>query len=228
MQNALTVIRVFIASLPTGVRAIGILAGGALGAYVLKIALSWFLQLVRFDRLSAALGVTEFLRKGRVRQQPSRLLGSLAWWVVLLITLLQIARLLDIKVVNSFSDRLAAIVPGLLAGLFVGTVGLVLVSFLGNFIMTIAQNAATPHAALLSRGVKIAGTILVLGLALAQVDLSGTMISALFQILFAAIVFALALAFGLGCKELARDAVAKIIQNLREKTRTDGRADLEG
>ncbi len=83
--------------------------------------------------------------------------------------------------------------------------------------MTIAQNAATPHAALLSRGVKIAGTILVLGLALAQVDLSGRMISALFQILFAAIVFALALAFGLGCKELARDAVAKIIQNLREK-----------
>ncbi len=128
MQNALTVIRVFIASLPTGVRAIGILAGGALGAYVLKIALSWFLQLVRFDRLSAALGVTEFLRKGRVRQQPSRLLGLLAWWVVLLITLLQIARLLDIKVVNSFSDRLAAIVPGLLTGVFVGTVGLVLVT----------------------------------------------------------------------------------------------------
>ena len=54
------------------------------------------------------------------------------------------------------------------------------------------------------------------------------MISTLIQILFAAIVFGAALAFGLGCKDLARDAFTRVLQSLREKKRTDGRADLEG
>jgi hypothetical protein len=48
------------------------------------------------------------------------------------------------------------------------------------------------------------------------------------QILFAALVFGLALAFGLGCKDIARDAAMRFLQNLREKRRTDERADLEG
>jgi hypothetical protein len=48
------------------------------------------------------------------------------------------------------------------------------------------------------------------------------------QLLFGAVVFGLALAFGLGCKDMARDAATRIVQNLREKRRADGRADLEG
>ena len=74
----------------------------------------------------------------------------------------------------------------------------------------------------------IAGYILVVGLALEQVDINRTMISTMMQLLFAAVVFGLALAFGLGCKDLARDAAARFLQNLREKRRTDSRPDLEG
>ena len=76
--------------------------------------------------------------------------------------------------------------------------------------------------------VKIAGYILVAGLALTQVDLGRTLISTMVQILFAAVAFGLALAFGLGCKDLARDAASRWLQNLREKRRSDGRSDLEG
>ena len=75
---------------------------------------------------------------------------------------------------------------------------------------------------------KIAGYVLVVGIALEQIDLSRTMISAMLQILFAAVVFGLALAFGLGCKDLARDAAARFLQTLRERRRSDGRPDLEG
>ncbi len=228
MQNALSAAGSFIRTLPSGVIALGVLVGGYLAASLLKLVLSWLLEQVRFNKACDSLGISEFLRKGQVRQQPSRLLGSLAWWTVLLITLFQIARILDIKVVSSFSDRLAAIVPGLLAGVFIGIVGLVVVSFVGNFVMTVARTAGFPYAALLARVVKISGSVLVLSLALEQLDINRSMIGALFQILFAAVVFGLALAFGLGCKDLARDASTRFLQNLREKRRTDGRPDLEG
>jgi hypothetical protein len=227
MQETLSSIGAFMKSLP-GLIALLVLVGGWVAAFLLRLILSWFLGLVRFNKACDRVGISEFLRKGQVKYQPSQLMGIIAYWTVLLVALFQIARVLDIKVVTTFSDRLSAIVPGLLAAVFIGIIGLVVIAFIGNFVMTVARTAGFPHAGLLARVVKIAGYILVLGLALEQVDLNRTMISSMVQILFAAVVFGLALAFGLGCKDLARDAATRFLQNLREKRRTDGRADLEG
>ncbi len=218
----------FLQSLPSGVIALLILLAGWLLAVVLRLILWRLLDLVRFNKLCDRVGISEFLRKGQVSHGPSRLVGYIAYWSALLVTLLQISRVLDIKVVTSFSQRLADIVPGILAGAFIGVIGLVVVAFIGNFVMTVARNAGFPHAALLSRVVKIAGYIIVAGLALTQVDLGRTLINSMVQILFAAVAFGLALAFGLGCKDIARDAATRWLQNLREKRRSDGRSDLEG
>lgn len=40
--------------------------------------------------------------------------------------------------------------------------------------------------------------------------------------------FAAALAFGLGCKDIARDAMLRFLRNLREKGRAEKGPDLEG
>ncbi|HET6451246.1 MAG TPA: hypothetical protein VFI08_08035 [Spirochaetia bacterium] len=218
----------FIGALPPGLRAVLVLVGGWLAAFFLRFLLTWLLDLVRFNTGSDRLGISEFLRKGQVTHRPSKLAGVLAYWTVLLVTLLQASRILDIRVVTSFSDRLRDIVPGLLAAVFIGIIGLVVVSFIGNFVMTVARTAGFTYAALLARVVKIAGGILVVGIAVQQIDINQTMISSLLQILFAAVVFALALAFGLGCKDIAREAATRLLQNLRERRRTDGRPDLEG
>jgi hypothetical protein len=228
MGNVISVAGTFIRSLPSGLTALLVLLLGWLAARLVRIILSKFLDLVRFNTVCDKLGISEFLRKGQVKFLPSRLVGFIAYWTVLLVALFQISRILDIKVVTSFSDRLAAIAPGAIAGLFIGIIGLVVISFIGNFVMTVARTAGFPHAALLARVVKISGYVLVSGLALEQIDVSRTMISAMLQILFAAVVFGLALAFGLGCKDLARDAALRFLQNLREKKRVDGRSDLEG
>src|SRR5689334_8479696 len=116
MQSVFSAIGSFIRSLPSGVAALVVLGGGVLAAWLVRLVLSKGLHLVRFNALCDRVGIGEFLRKGQVKSRPSGLVGSLASWTVLLITLFQIARLLDIGVVNAFSDRLGAIVPGLLAG----------------------------------------------------------------------------------------------------------------
>ncbi len=228
MHELVSVASAFLTSLPLVVRALLVLGGGWLSAFVLRWFLTWLLDLVRFNRACDRLGISEFLRKGQARHRPSRLVGLLAYWTVILVALLQMSRILDLKVVTTFSDRLASTVPGLLAALFIGIIGLVVVSFIGNFVMTVARNAGFAYAALLARVVKVAGYVLVIGLALEQVDVSRTIVSVLLQLLFAAVVFGLALAFGLGCKDLARDAASRWLQNLRERRRADGRPDLEG
>ena len=227
MKDSVSSIADFMRALP-GLTALLVLVGGWLAAFLLRFILSWFLNLVRFNAACDKVGISEFLRKGQVKHAPSQLVGIIAYWTVLLVALFQIARILDIKVVTAFSDRLSSIVPGLLAAIFIGIIGLVVTSFIGNFVMTVARTAGLPHAALLARVVKVAGYVLVVGLALEQLDMSRTLISSMMQILFAAVVFGAALAFGLGCKDIARDAAARLLQNLRERRRTDGRSDLEG
>lgn len=218
----------FFRGLPSVALALLVLAGGWIAAALVRLLLWRFLDLVRFNKLCDRVGISEFLRKGQVKNGPSRLVGLIAYWALVLATLFQIARILDIKVVTSFSDRLAAIVPGLLAGIFVGIIGLVIVSFIGNFVMTLARNAGYSHAALLARVVKIAGYVLVAGMALAELEIGRALITTILQILIGAIVFGVALAFALGCKDMARDAAARWLRNLRERSRTDGRSDLEG
>jgi hypothetical protein len=218
----------FLHSLPSWVRALMVLAVGGGSAFLLRFVCWKLLPLIRFDALCARIGVSEFLRKGQVSRQPSRLVGTFVYGVVLVVTLFQVSRQLDIEVVTSFSREIAASVPHLLAAFFIVLVGLVVVSFIGNFVMTVARNAAYPHARLVSRAVKIAGIVLVLSLALDQLNLSRSLITTLFQILFAAAALAAALAFGLGCKDIARDAMLRFLRNLREKERAEKGPDLEG
>jgi hypothetical protein len=197
-------------------------AGGGL-AFLLRLLCWKLLPLIRFDVLCARIGISEFLRKGQVNRQLSRLVGTFMYGVVLIATFFQVCRQLDIEVVTSFSRQIAGSVPYILAAFFIVVVGLVVVSFIGNFVMTVARNAAYPPARLLARAVKITGIVLVLSLAFEQLDLSRSLITTLFQILFAA-----ALAFGLGCKDLARDAMQRFLRNLREKERAEKGPDLEG
>lgn len=218
----------YLGALPALVRALMVLAVGGGSAFLLRF-LSWkLLPVIRFDRLCARIGISEFLRKGGVSRPPSRLVGTFVWGVLLIVTFFQVSRQLDIGVVNAFSGEVAASVPRILAALFIVLIGLVVVSFIGNFVLTVALNAARPHANLLARGVKIAGVVLVLSLALEQLNLSRSLLISLFQILFAAAAFGAALAFGLGCKDIARDAMLRFLRNLREKERAEKGPDLEG
>jgi hypothetical protein len=218
----------FLARMPRGVEALLALAVGWLVAILLRVLLWRLLDLVRFNGLCERLRIASFLHTGRVRHTPSRLLALFAYWIALLVTFLQVSRILDIGVVESFSERLRTIVPGLLAAAFVTVIGIVAVTFVGNFVLTVARNAGLASASLVSRAVKIVGAVLVAGLALAELDIGRSLISTVLVVAFAALLLCAAIAFGLGCKDLARDAALRWIKNIRERGRAAGPSDLEG
>src|SRR3972149_2070659 len=109
-----------------------VLIVGWIVAVLLRLGLSKILELVRFNTLLDRIGVTEFLRKGQVQHRPSHLMGRLAFWVVLVITFFQIARILDIEFLSSVSDRLRESAPSLVAAVLILVIGLGVVCVLGN------------------------------------------------------------------------------------------------
>jgi hypothetical protein len=227
MNNNATAIAQMIENTPWLSAAV-VLGAGWIAALLLRFVLSRFLKLVRFDILCDRVGLSEFLRKGQVRIAPSRLVSVLAFWTILVVAFFWIARILDIKVLSSVSDRVAEFAPGVVAAIFIVIIGLVLVSFVSNFVSTLARTAAYPHTRLLTRVVRVGGWLIIVVLAIEQINLSGTLLSSLVLILVAAAAFGIALAFGLGCKDLAREALVKFLASLREKGRASKGPDLEG
>jgi small-conductance mechanosensitive channel len=128
--------------------------------------------------------------------------------------------------VNAVFEQAMELVPRLLAAILVSIIGAVLVTFSANFARTLARNAGMPNARLVSRLIKYSGNVLVVVIALDQVGFGRSVINSMFVIFFAALTFGLALAFGLGCKDLARDAMVRFLRNLRE--REERGTDLEG
>jgi Conserved TM helix. len=215
-------------ALPAPVAALIVLALGWLASYLLRFVVSKFLQVVRFDKISAKTGFSEFLRKGHVEYSPSNLIGVIFYWLALLMVFLQVAKLLDVGIYNALSESLVKALPNIVAALLIMVVGYLIVSFIANFVLTIALNASVPSARVLSKAIKWLGVVIIATMALEQLGLGRTIVEFIFQVTIAAVVFGIALAFGLGCKDLARDAFKRIVRNLREQDRGARGSDLEG
>ena len=200
---------------------------GWLAALALRWLATGLLYLVRFDRLAERIGLATFLKTGQVPYTPSKLAGIAVYWSALLTTLVGVSILLDFDLVTSVSERMAELAPGLLAAVLIVIIGLLLVSFLANVVLTLARNAAWTQARLVARSVRVLGMVVVLGVASEQLGLNLTLIHSLILILAGGIALGLALAFGLGGQELAKQALKRWSVALAEREQPRG-PDLEG
>lgn len=228
MSDVLDRLSAFFSGMPSPLLALAVLVAGWLGATALRFVISKLLYLARFDRVGERTGLTEFLRKGNARYTPSRLVGVIAYWIALLCALLAALRVVDAGIYATFTGKLAEAFPNLVAAILVVVVGSLIASFLSNFVLTIALNASMPNARLLSKAIKYLGIVIVVMIALGQIGLGKSIIDFMFAILFGAICLGAALAFGLGCKDMARDSMQRFLRNLREKGRGSQGTDLEG
>ena len=218
----------FYSLLPHWLSAIILLVSAFLIATLLRLIATKAINLFRLSRLFDRTGVTEFLRKGEVKLTPAQLTGSIIYWLVLIAAFLKAAQILDMTTVIQFRKNIGANLPSFLSGGFVLAVGLILVNFIAGFVRTVSRNEGSPYANLWSRITKWVGTIIVIAIALEQANVRGSVLAIILQVIIAALAFGTALAFGLGCKDIARNAMEKFINYLKERHTDMSKSDLEG
>ncbi len=228
INTILDSLRSFSQDLPPIAGALLTFVVGWLVAILVRFLVPKFLGLLRFDRLSEKTGIASFLRKGNVHHSPSRLVAYLLYWFLMVLALSNTMARLDQGAASSLSAWMRSALPTLLASLITVIIGFVVVTFLSNFIVTIARNAAVHSPDLIGRFIKYLGYFIVATMVLEQLGFGQTIISTIFIIIFAAIALGTGLAFGLGCKDLAKNAFENFLKNLREKQRVGQGTDLEG
>lgn len=209
------------ASLLPGVFAlIAALLVSALAAWILAAILQRSLTGFDFDRRVAQWGLPA-LAEWSPDKSPTLLASRTIAWTVMLIGFLIGISAFDVALTSQFVIRLFAYLPNVLAAVVVLAAGSIVARFLARSVLIGAVNMNLQYARVLSAGVKWLVTVLAVAMALEHLSIGGGIIRLAFGILFGGIVLALALAVGLGSKELVsrsldREASKSSNQNIRE------------
>ena len=156
------------------------------------------------------MGFAHILSKGGVTYSPADLLSRFFYWVIVLITLILGINALEVAATQNFISHFFNYLPHLFAAMIILAIGYLIAIFLGQATLIAAVNAQMESAKILSRAVRWFIIILSLTMTLYHLGIAEKVIVAAFSITFGGIVLALAIAFGWGGRELAKNFLEKI------------------
>jgi hypothetical protein len=167
----------------------------------LRVGLRRFLRSIEFDARVVRWGFPD-LAEWSPRRSPTVLVIRIVGWTIFIVGLLAGISALDAALPSMLVVRLFTYIPNVLAAILVLTVGTFTARFLGRSVLISAVNMRLQSARLLSLGVKWLVLVLAGAMALEHLGIGGNIVTLSFAILFGGIVFALALAVGLGSKDM--------------------------
>ncbi len=178
-----------------------ILIIGYIIARVLQGVATKLLQSMGFERWMERGGVKQFFERSQTRQTPLSIIGKLVFWLIFFIAIAMAVDTLGITQISDVLAQFIAYIPQIIAAILI----LILATLLANFVAGIVRGAT---------GSSIIGSVAQYGIivfavfaALTQLGIAPELIAPTFLILLGAVALALALAFGLGSKDVARDMV---------------------
>lgn len=201
------------AFLPDLIAAIIILFVGWIGCNIAKRIAIRLLKMCRFDSLAEKSGLDQALRRGGLQQGSTEILGLLIFWFLFLIVIVATLDTLGLPGVSETLNTIFLYFPRIVAALVVLILGL----YLANFIETISRascaNAGLQQAENISRVAYYATVVFVVAAMLQVLEIAREIVLWAFISVFGATCFALALAFGLG----GRDVAARYLQKWFER-----------
>lgn len=193
--------------LPRLLVAIVIVIGGWLLAKAARFAATRALRAVNFNVLTERAGLDGFLRQGGVAGDTTSIFGLLVYWLVILAALLVAFNGLGLTYITDLLQRVVWFVPNVFVALLVLAFGSYFARFVGGTVRTYFRHIKLPDADLMGKLAQYPIMVFVVLIALDQIRIGGDIIRQSFLIILAGLVFALALAFGLGARNWAADRI---------------------
>jgi hypothetical protein len=188
--------------------AIGLLLVGWLLAKALRFSVVKALRALNFHVLTERAGIDGFLQQGGTEKDSTDLFGWLAYAAVILASLIIASNSLGLTQVTELLGHIVLFLPRLLVALLVVIFGSYFARFIGGAVRGYCKRVEISDGELLGRAAQYGIMVFVVLLAIDHLDIGGGLIQQTFLILLAGVVFAAALALGLG----ARDRAALLIE----------------
>lgn len=194
--------------------ALVILMAGFIVARMVERLVDAMLDRLHFDREAAKWGVTEAVERTGTRAGPTRVVGKLLFWFVMLVVILLASSALGVENINDIFANLVGYIPTVFAAIIVIVLGLILGEFVRALILASAGGVeGVPTLAKVAKGVVIMISVF---MALGQVGVAADIVTTAFTLILGAVALAVALAFGLGNTHLAGEITRRWYEAGRE------------
>jgi hypothetical protein len=189
-----------------------LLLAGFLVARLLQWIVVAVLQRIKLDKGAQKIGFTPLLIKGEIKRAPSEILGDLVYWFSIFASIIIIAGFLGLGSTKELVNLVLAYIPSVLSATLVLGFSIFIAVLLSSVVLVITANADLIGAKTLSRVVLYAVTMFGIIVALGQLGLDPSWLSGSASVVVGGVALAFAIAFGLGCKDIAGDFISKLIR----------------
>ena len=214
VQTLLNQLAVF---LPTLVGALLILLVGWILAKVIEGVVVRVLETITLDRLADQIQLSAVLAKGGIKHKLSALVGVIIYWLIMLAVVMIVFNALQLTVAAELFQTVVAFLPNVIAAVFILIVGIFAAAFLSATVRTAASNAGVLQSHLLGQLVQMVVVIFAAVAALQQLRVP--FFGEVFLIILGGISLGCAIAFGLGCKDLAGRWMSDIVEQVQGRKR---------
>ena len=180
--------------------ALVILIIGYIVARVLQAVVGRLLQSIGFNVWMERGGIKQLFDKAQTRQTPASISGKLVFWGVFIIALTMAADALGIRQASAVLAQLIAYIPSIIAAVLI----LVLAALLANFLSGVVRGATGSNVL-----ASVARYAIIVYAALTELGIAVQLTAPTFLIVLGGVVLALAIAFGLGGREVAQDIMSR-------------------
>ncbi len=190
-----------------------------LGRFVAELVTN-ILTSIGFDNIFSVLGFPPRVRRTSPSdaattvadtRTPSEIVGIVVLVGIMLFATVAAIDILNIPALTVLVSGLVVIFGRILAGLIVFAVGL----FLANLAFNIITSSGDRQALILGQVARVAIITLVSAMALQQIGVASSIVNLAFGLLLGAIAVAIALAFGLGARDIAAEQVRELLASFK-------------
>ncbi len=189
---------------------------GWLIAYLFKMVVRSILRLSKFSKLSENSGATQLLNQAAL-PSSTELLSRFVFWVAWVGFILLGISVLGIVGLEEYISRFFLFLPRLFVALVILFLGLLAASFFSRAALLAAVNANFRSSRLLSVSIRIIISIFALSMVFEVLGVAEQTMLIAFATIFGAVMFGLAIAFGLGGKDLAREFLERKLAAKKEE-----------
>ncbi|HMS83281.1 MAG TPA: hypothetical protein PKD12_06495 [Nitrospira sp.] len=199
---------------------------GIVVGLMIKAILQRVLRAARVDVFSERWGLQAALSKAGLKQPLSQVVARVTFWIVFVMFVFMGVDALDLPATAGLMGDLLGYLPHVVVAGLLMLVGGLLANFLGEAALIAAVNAQIQEARLISTLVRWGILLFTASTVMTQLGIAKEMVISAFSIVFGGVVLALAIAVGLGARNIARDIMERRWRHTKEKEKHDEMAHL--
>lgn len=184
---------------------------------VIKSLVTQVLRAAKLDVISDRIELDNLLAKGGIKHSLSELIGVICYWLAILVTVVVAVNAVGLTVAADLLNKIILYIPNVVAAIFILILGIFAATLLKNIVQTAASNIGVTQASFLANLTEIVIIAFAVLMTLEQLKIGIRVTEITLSIFLGSIGLGLALAFGLGCKDIMAKLVAEVVDKLKKK-----------